>query len=307
MERKQFLMALKSYDSQEAAVKGCFGENVSITDRTYVSGGDINDASCLRLSDGSRVFVKSNSIKNSDFFDSEEDGLAAIASTHTIGTTELLCKGTDRTRGTAFLMMKMIEVGRGSEDTMTMFGHELAAMHKAGTSDFVTGGKFGFVRDNYIGASKQINTPKDTWIGFFRECRLEPQFKMAEKYFNDDLKRAVIRLLDRLEDLLTEPDHPSLLHGDLWSGNYLIDSDRKAILIDPAAYVGHAEADMAMTELFGRFHEEFYRAYREKIPMQEGYTDRRQIYNLYHMTNHLNLFGGGYLHSVVSTVRHFAG
>lgn len=300
-------MALATYDSIEAAVKGCFGESVKITDRTYVSGGDINDAFCLLLGNNEKVFVKSNSVKNRDFFDAEEEGIAAIASTDTMGTPELLCKGVDASRKISFLMMKMIKTGRASEDTMTVFGHELAAMHCADTSGFVTGGKFGFGRDNYIGASKQINTPKDTWIGFFRECRLEPQFKIAEKYFDDEMIRTSIRLLDRLDDLLTEPEHPSLLHGDLWSGNYLVDSDAKAILIDPAAYVGHAEADMAMTELFGRFPERFYSAYREMIPMREGYADKKQIYNLYHLTNHLNLFGSGYLHSVVSTIRHFAG
>ncbi len=300
-------MALVSYGSLEAAIKGCFGEDVRIEDNRYVSGGDINDAFCLFLSSNRKVFVKSNSIKNADFFDAEEKGLAAIAATGTIKTPKLFSKGVDRVRGISFLMMEMIDAGRGSEDSMRAFGHELSAMHSADTSPFVNPGMFGFVRDNYIGASKQINTQKDTWTGFFRQCRLEPQLNAAERYFDKDMIRAAVRLLDRLDDLLVEPDHPSLIHGDLWSGNYLIDAQGSAVLIDPAAYVGHAEADIAMTELFGRFSDRFYDAYREKKPMQEGYSDRRQIYNLYHLTNHLNLFGAGYLHSVTSTIRRYAG
>ncbi len=307
MERKQLLMALKCFDSIEEAVKECFGPGVTVTGSSYVSGGDINDASCISLSNNENVFVKSNTIKNREFFDAEEYGLNVIASTGTIKTPGLICKGVDRSQNRSFLMMEMIEPGRGSDDTMRTFGHELAAMHRADTSGFTDNAGFGFSHDNFIGASKQINTPKDTWIGFFRQCRLEPQFKMAEGYFDSGFIRVIMHFLDRLDDLLIEPDHPSLLHGDLWSGNYIVDKDGKAYLIDPAAYVGSAEADLAMTELFGRFPHSFYQAYYEDNPMSDGYEDRRQIYNLYHLTNHLNLFGSSYLHSVISTVRYYAG
>ena len=297
---------IRTYESIEEAVKGCFGEDVTVTGNTYVSGGDINSAACLVLSNGQKVFVKSNSVKNRDFFDAEENGLEAIGSTGTIGTPKLLCKGADTSKNTSFLMMEMIETGRGSKDTAEIFGYELAAMHNADTKDLVTGGVFGFDRDNFIGASKQVNTPKNSWIEFFRQCRLEPQFKMAQRYFDKDIVKDAISFLDRLDDILTEPGFPSLLHGDLWSGNYIINKDGQAMLIDPAAYVGHAEADIAMTELFGRFPGDFYRAYHEKIPMEDGYTDRREVYNLYHLTNHLNLFGGSYLHSVTATIRRFS-
>ena len=157
---------------------------------------------------------------------------------------------------------------------------------------------FGFEADNYIGASPQRNTPTADWLTFFRNCRLLPQFKMAERYFDPGTRRQCGRLLDRLDSRLTEPEFPSLLHGDLWSGNAVCGPDGKAWILDPAAYVGHFEAELAMTELFGGYPPAFYEAYREVNPIDSGYRDRRDLYNLYHLLNHLNLFGGSYLSSV---------
>ena len=296
-------MELKSFDSLEQAVTGCFGEDVKISGRSFVGGGDINDAFCLSLSNGRQVFVKSNSVNNKSFFEAESAGLGAIASTGAIKTPKLLCMGCDRRSGISFLMMEMIVSARPAKDCWEVFGRELAAMHKADTSSFVNGGRFGFVSDNFIGASKQINTCRDTWIDFFRQCRLEVQFKMAERYFDRDLSAAINRFLDHLDDILIEPENPSLLHGDLWSGNMITDQEGSVMLIDPAVYVGHAEADIAMTELFGRRPEGFYRAYRESGLLQPGYERRRDIYNLYHLLNHLNLFGRSYLGSVVDIIK----
>ncbi|MBR5406664.1 MAG: fructosamine kinase family protein [Lachnospiraceae bacterium] len=298
-------MEIRSFDSLEAAIEGCFGEGVREVKRSYVGGGDINDASCLLLSNGERIFVKSNTLANKSFFDAEEAGLNAIASTGAVRTPKLLCKGTDSRAGISFLMMEMIDEGRKSARSWETFGCELAGMHKSDTSAFVPSGKFGFFVDNYIGASKQINTPKDTWIDFFRECRLEPQFKMAAGYFDSKFIKEMTRLLDRLDDLLTEPASPSLLHGDMWSGNVMADETGRIMLIDPAAYVGHPEADIAMTELFGRLPSEFYRAYAAGNLMQEGYGDRKDLYNLYHLTNHLNLFGSSYAYSVMNIVKRY--
>ena len=165
--------------------------------------------------------------------------------------------------------------------------------------------RFGFTSDNYIGAGFQKNTPKDSFIEFFAECRLRVQFERASEYFDTSEIKAINAFLDRLDKYLIEPDHPSLLHGDLWGGNYITGPDGEAWLIDPAAYVGHFEADLAMTELFGGFRDEFYRAYFEVSPCQPGYEDRRDIYNLYHLLNHLNLFGAGYLSSVKGIVRRY--
>ncbi len=299
------MMGLKSYDSLKAAVCACFGSDVGIADSTSVSGGDINRAACLLLSNGERVFVKSNTLENKSFFEAEEAGLAAIASAGKIATPKLICKGCDPGSGTSFLMMEMIDPARPVRDYWEVFGRELAALHLADTEKLVPGGRYGFTGDNYIGATEQINTPKDTWTAFFRECRLEPQFRMAENCFDSALLKDILKLLDRIEDILIEPERPSLIHGDLWSGNIMTGHDGKAMLIDPAAYAGCAEADLAMTELFGRLPDVFYRSYDEVYHIQPGYEGRRDLYNLYHLLNHLNLFGSGYLMSVINTVKRY--
>ena len=143
------------------------------------------------------------------------------------------------------------------------------------------------------------NRLEKTWYRFFRDCRLEPQFSKAQHFFDAVTRKRFIRLLDHLEDFLIEPSHPSLLHGDLWSGNFITGNDGQAWLIDPAVYAGHAEADLAMTQLFGGFHPAFYSVYEQINPLQPGYERRRDLYNLYHLLNHLNLFGSGYLSSVL--------
>lgn len=299
------IMGLTSFDSVKAAVNAIFGADVQITGSIPVSGGDINRASCLSLSSGKKVFIKSNSVSNMSFFDAEEAGLDAIAATHAISTPSLLCKGIDSKDNISFLMMEMIDSSSPVKDYWEVFGRELAHMHLADTEDIAPGIRYGFTSDNFIGATGQINTPCDSWTDFFRIRRLEPQFKMAERYFDNTFMKDILKLLDRTDELITEPERPSLLHGDLWSGNIMTGNDGKAMLIDPASYIGNAEADIAMTELFGRLPGRFYSSYNEINPIKPGYEDRRELYNLYHLLNHLNLFGSGYLMSVIHTVKRY--
>ncbi|MBP3233260.1 MAG: fructosamine kinase family protein [Eubacterium sp.] len=296
---------IKTFNSLQEGFKSFFGESITIKDITYVAGGDINEARCIQFSNGEMIFVKSNSITNKGFFVAEDIGINAIAATHTIQVPKLLFRGEDENAGKAFLAMKYIRGADRVESFWDIFGKSLAAMHRSDTSVFVSGGRYGFDTDNYIGATVQINSPQDSWIDFFRDCRLHPQFKMAERYFDDADVKKILRLLDRIPELLIEPDHPSLLHGDLWSGNYIVGNDGKAWLIDPAVYVGHAEADLAMTELFGRFPAAFYNAYSNVNAIDSGYKDRRDLYNLYHLINHLNLFGGTYYSAVISTIDYY--
>ncbi len=268
---------------------------------TPVSGGDINDAYRLTLSDGRSVFMKANRSASPAFFQAEADGLEAIRDVGAIRVPGVIACGHDDSVG-SYLLLEWIESKGRERNFWEAFGHNLAAMHRANSS-----GGFGWKADNFIGARPQINTPHDNWVAFYRDCRLAPQFRDARHCFDADMKRRFARLLDRLDEYLPEPLHPSLLHGDLWAGNFITGSDGHAWLIDPAVYVGHAEADIAMTELFGGFHTDFYAAYSEVNPLQPGYADRSDLYNLYHLLNHLNLFGAGYLGSVQRIVRRYAG
>lgn len=294
------------FTSIDQALTSLFGYGVKISRTDRVFGGDINESYRLKLTDGTELFMKTNAIGNASFFTAEATGLDAIARTGSIRTPRILCSGTEMgKRGYSFLLMEFINEKSRVKDYWEIFAQELAAMHQADTSDFVINGKYGFVQDNYIGAGHQKNTAHENWTDFFRDCRLEPQFHRASDYFDTADKKRITHLLDHLDDILVEPEHPSLLHGDLWSGNFITGSDGKAWLIDPAVYVGHAEADLAMTELFGGFSHAFYDAYRTSFPMQPGYHRRRDLYNLYHMLNHLNLFGSSYLSSVKRIVREY--
>ena len=297
------------YTSLASAFASLFGTSVSIKQTDRVSGGDINKAYALTLNTGDHIFMKANAKENASFFIAEAEGLSAIASTGTIDTPHILCTGTDDGEqvGYSFLLLDYIESGKKRADYWETFARELAAMHNADTKAFVSGGKFGFLQSNYIGARPQTNTPAENWVSFFREQRLAPQFKAADSNFTSNDRTLITKLLDHLEDFLVEPEKPSLLHGDLWSGNVFCGKNGKAMLIDPAAYVGHKEADIAMTELFGGFPQTFYDAYREVNPLQDGYEERRDLYNLYHLLNHLNMFGQNYLDPVKSIVAEYVG
>lgn len=299
-----------NYNSLAGALVELFGTSVAIAETDRLSGGDINKAYGLTLTNGKHIFMKANAKQNAAFFTAESAGLTAIAKTGVIATPEILCTGTDDGEdvGYSFLLLKFINSVKKQKNYWIDFAHNLAAMHKAETSIyFDDDSKFGFFQDNFIGARPQINTPCDSWISFFRDNRLLPQFKAADLYFDEVDRTQITKLLDHLEDFMIEPEKPSLLHGDLWSGNVMCGPDGKAMLIDPAAYVGHAEADLAMTELFGGFPPEFYEAYREAKPLQPGYNNRRDLYNLYQLLNHLNLFGPSYLGPVKSIVAEYVG
>ena len=287
------------FPSLASAIQTLFGERTQIEKTSPISGGDINEAYRLTLTDGGCIFMKSKTKENLSLFTAEAAGLTAIARTEAIGTPRILGVGTDAGRGGfSFLLLEFISsISRGGnywED----FAGQLAAMHRASTDEPVSDGKYGFDSDNYIGRRRQVNTGYDSWIDFFRTCRLEPQFQSAARYFDGEDRKRIGRFLDHLDEILVEPEYPSLLHGDLWSGNVITGNDGRAWLIDPAVYVGHAEADIAMTELFGGFPPVFYDAYRNAAPLQPGYERRRDIYNLYHLLNHLNMFGRMYLPEV---------
>ena len=289
---------MKTYNSLAGALVDLFGTSVKIAQTDRLSGGDINKAYGLTLTTGQHIFMKANAKDNADFFTAEAAGLQAIADTHAIGTPRILCCGTDDGEdvGYSFLLLEYIQSAGRRKDYWEVFAQELACMHKA------TLRQYGFSQNNFIGARPQNNTWSDSWITFFRDQRLAPQFRDADSYFSNGDRTKITKLLDNLERFLVEPEYPSLLHGDLWSGNVMCGPDGKAMLIDPACYIGHREADLAMTQLFGGFPPSFYEEYKKAAPLQPGYEERRDLYNLYQLLNHLNLFGPTYLNPVLSIV-----
>lgn len=310
-----------SCQSLKEALHAVFGDRTEILESNRVPGGDINHAFRLRLSTGEKFFLKTNSIANSKFFITEAHGLAALRQPEAIGVPKILGAGTDSQKGISFLLLEYMESAPSVKNYWEVFGHELAALHKTAPGHmeklrtredtqrthrpscfFVTDGqplpRYGFWEDNFIGANPQRNLPSASWIDFYRESRLMPQIKMADHYFDSGMRKKAGYLLEHLDRYLREPEFPSLLHGDLWSGNVLCGNDGKAWILDPAVYIGDFETDLAMTQLFGSFPSAFYSAYREVNPIDKGYDQRRELYHLYHLLNHLNLFGRTYLTSV---------
>ena len=225
--------------------------------------------------------MKEGAAERADAFAAEADGLEALRP-H-IRVPRVLDRGVKD--GRAFIVLEHLELRRGGD--YAALGQMLAALHRQ------TGPRFGWARDNYIGLSPQVNGWWDDWVEFWCERRMRPQLERAGLKL--DLK-ALARLLENHEPL------PSLLHGDLWSGNAGFTA-AGPVVFDPAVYYGDREADLAMTELFGGFPREFYQAYDAAFPLDPGYEKRKHLYNLYHLLNHLNLFGGGYLGQVKSSLR----
>lgn len=258
-----------------------------------VAGGSINHCYRARTEAGETVFVKENADAPADFFAAEASGLRALADAGAPVPRVL-----DWNRDC--LMLEWVDGGRPAKEAMASLGRIVAAMHET------HGPSFGFERDNYCGLTPQLNHRHDDPWTFFAECRLLPQGRWARDRGLLD-GRAMERLealCERLPELIPwQP--PSLIHGDLWAGNMMFDERGEPLLIDPAASWSPAEADLAMTRLFGGFDAAFYRAYHERRPLEPGFEERVPIYNLYHLLNHLNLFGGSYRASVIDILRRY--
>ncbi len=255
-----------------------------------VAGGCINEAYCLsKGGDASaRVFVKINQASAVSMFEAEAAGLSEIAKSKCIRVPEPIGVGT--VSGFSFICLPYIDLSsRGDAEAQRAMGVQLAAMHRV-TSD---NGRFGWHRDNTIGETPQINDWCDSWIEFFAEHRLRYQFELAKKKGHRFSQAQ--DLLDKIPRLFEDRNpQPSLLHGDLWGGNAGFDEEAAPVLFDPGVYYGDRETDLAFTELFGGFGEAFYKGYASAWPLDGGYERRKDLYNLYHILNHYNLFGGGY-------------
>lgn len=256
-------------------------------------GGCINESYVIE-GDGKRYFVKLNRAQLIKMFTAEAAGLDEIAASQTIRVPEVICHGVAGQQ--SYLVLEHLGFGPGSSQSQARLGRDLAHLHRH-TSD-----RFGWYRDNTLGATPQPNRQGDRWVEFWREQRLGHQLQLAAgQGYGGQLQSLGAELLDHLEEFFAGHNpEPSLLHGDLWSGNYAFAADGTPLIFDPAVYYGDREADIAMTELFGGFSPEFYQAYEAEYPLTPGYARRKQLYNLYHILNHLNLFGGGYLRQSLS-------
>lgn len=297
------------FSSLTSALEALRGPGTGILSEKRVFGGDINDARRLALTDGTVLFMKSNALSGEAMFRAEFAGLTALRRIGALSVPEPLCCGRDKERGFSFLLMEYVSPGPRRKDYWEELGRGLALLQRADTSflhEELPGSLYGFPMDNFIGSSPQVNTWKESWREFFAVCRLEPQIRMAAPSLPESVLRAFSSLLERLDRYLPEPDFPSLLHGDLWSGNVMTGPDGRAMIMDPAAYVGSFEADLAMTALFGGFPENYYASYSEVTPIDPAFRDRKDLYNLYHLLNHLNLFGEAYYYDVLAVLRRYA-
>jgi protein-ribulosamine 3-kinase len=287
----------------EAALTARAGRRVEVIADHAVAGGCIHDARLLELAGGGRVFLKADATAPPDLFEREAEGLVALAVAGCLRVPADPLPG--RAGRTVFLLMEAVPVGRSGPTFFADFGRRFAELHRT-----TRGERCGFEHDNYLGGTPQPNPWTESWPAFFRDQRLGHQLRLARErgHADGDLERLGERLLARLDDLLEVPGEPAcLLHGDLWSGNYLADDQGAPVLVDPAAYRGHREADLAMTHLFGGFPPEFYRAYEETWPLPAGHEERLPLYQLYHLLNHLNLFGAAYRSRCLAILRRYAG
>ncbi len=279
------------------------GETLIVDSCREVPGGCINNAVLVTASSGQSFFIKSNRDATEHVFRAEAEGLRAIRETNTIRVPQIITFGTVETSG-AFLVMEAIEPKGRANDFFETLGRQLAEMHRAGTSD-----RFGFDQNNWLGSSEQPNDRSSDWVEFWATSRLGFQLELADKnqLGGRELQQLGRRLIDRLDGLISSSaEPPSLIHGDLWSGNYMADERGQPVLIDPAVYYGNREAEFGMTTLFGGFPSEFYDAYAAALPLAEGWKTRVEIYRLYHLLNHLNLFGSSYLSGCLEILQRYA-
>ena len=251
------------------------------------------------MPDRGNAFVKAGAESALDMFEAEVEGLRELALTSAIRVPAVIDCGIRD--GRAFIALERLHFEPATRAAETMLGRQLATLHRH------TEKRHGWHRDNTIGPTPQHNPWTGDWMEFFREHRLRFQLDLAARNgYSGELQTLGLTLADRLEGLFGDyRPQPSLCHGDLWSGNWGV-ADGVPVIFDPAVYYGDRESDIAMTMLFGGFGRAFYRAYEESWPMAKGHEQRLKLYQLYHVLNHLNLFGSGYLGQAMKLLRDLA-
>ena len=270
----------------------------SLQNFSQVSGGCINHGGKLTTSRGDYFIKWNDRTAYPSMFESEGKGLQILLGTQSIHVNEVV--GFGECGAFQFIILVWIKSSPRIKSYWTLLGQHLAALHQHSAPSF------GLDHDNYIGSLRQYNEPCDSWDDFFIHQRLEPQIRLARD--NHPSIHSLVKKMDafykKVSGILPK-ENPALLHGDLWGGNVLTDENGKPCLIDPAVYFGHREAELAFTQLFGRFDRQFYQAYDESFPIEPGFEERADIYNLYPLLVHVNLFGGSYIQESEAIVSRF--
>ena len=271
--------------------------NSTIIDFQPVGGGCISNALKINSQNGEFYFLKTNSSSKNDMFIKEAHGILELQKANAIKVPSVLHYDNE------FLLIDYITSGKKQKNFSEDFGRKFALLHKFKSETY------GFYEDNYIGSNPQPNIASEEennyWTKFYFNKRILYQLQLAEEFGNstNELRNGIFALENKIEEIVTDSgEKPSILHGDLWSGNYMVNEDGYTCIIDPAVYYGNREADLAMTKLFGGFDSRFYDSYEEAYPLPDGFEYRENIYKLYHVLNHLNLFGGGYYSQAMSLI-----
>lgn len=276
---------MKQWHSIIRHIEASTGRSFTVKEQQGVSGGSINSAFVLS-GESEQYFVKTNRRGESAMFEAEAEGLLALASSETLKVPIPVCFGEDQLQ--SYIVMEYLDMS-GRADQVAL-GEQLAAMHRVSVD------QFGWKIDNTIGATYQPNTWMTDWVEFWRVQRLGFQLQLAAKNgYGGELQSLGERLMIEMPKLFSgRKIVPSMLHGDLWGGNAAGLQDGTPVIFDPAFYYGDREADLAMTYVFGGFSPDFYASYQNALPLDDGFAIRKVFYNIYHIINHLNLFGGGY-------------
>lgn len=261
---------------------------------TEIGGGCIASAYKVTTSKG-KFFLKNYQTKHIAVC--EANGINELRKANKIRVPEVIWFDEN------YLLLEFIEEGRRGNNFWEKFGSQLAELHKYKSNEY------GFYENNFIGTTLQVNLPKSqNWKNFYWENRILFQIKLAEKngYLTDEMIRLIKNVELNLDDIIPDKEEISLIHGDLWSGNFLCDNSGNAVLIDPAVSYSNREAELGMTMLFGGFDGRFYQAYNETFPLEKEWKYRNDFYQLYHVLNHLNLFGSGYYSQAIRILKKYA-
>ena len=264
------------------------GKKITIIKIDSIHGGCINNTSKIHTNHGT-YFLKWNLNCDKKMFSIEKKGLELLSSCKSIYIPKVISDNTE------YLLMEFIETNNSANNIWEKFGRSIADLHQ------ISNKYFGLEHNNYIGSLIQENDPKDKWIDFFINKRIMPQLRLGD--FSTDTLKSFDKLFVNIESIFPK-ESPSLLHGDLWNGNFIFNKE-KIILFDPAVYFGNREMDIAMTKLFSGFNNRFYDAYCESFPLNDGWKERIDICNLYPLLVHVNLFGGSYYSQLMNIVKRF--